>query len=294
MQKNKILHLRGLQAFDAAATYSNFSKAADKLGVTHGAVSRQIRQLEEHIGMTLFNRLSAGVETTEVGEKLHEATRKAFSILECSLSEISRPRNNRSLRISLPSSLAVKWLVPKLSLFRARYPSISVSLDTDDHVIDFNTNKADVALRYIKNEEGNLFQKLILREVSYVVASPKLVKQFKLPMRPDDIVKLPLLRDNFNYGWKMWAAQVGIAENSIPKRTLELSDSAALISSALSGLGVALARAILLEEDLNSGRLVRLDDEAVPLENSLYVVCRSGNESNHTVAAFIDWLTSVV
>lgn len=294
MQKNRVSHLRGLQAFDAAATHSNFSKAADYLGVTHSAVSRQVKQLEQHIGMTLFNRLSGGVEKTDAGERLHLATQKAFSILEFGLSEVSRSRNNSSLRISLPSSLAVKWLVPKIGFFRAKYPGISIYLDTDDHIIDFDNSRADIALRYSRKEEDSLFQKLILKEVSYVVASPKLVQAYKLPMEPEEIVKLPLLRDVYNSGWQRWSKQVGLEQNAIPKRALELKDSAALISSALSGQGVALARSILLEEDLNSGRLVRLDKQEVPLDNALYFVCRSGNEDNHTIRAFLEWITSLV
>lgn len=290
---NKITHLRGLQAFDAAATYSNLSMAADYLGVTHGAVSRQIKQLEEYFGVTLFNRKPGGVEKTEAGERLHLATQRAFSLLESGLNDIQRPRDNRSLRISLPSSLAVKWLVTKLGHFRAKHPGISVYLDTDDKIIDFHNNKADVALRYSSKEDKDLFQKLILDEVSYVVASPNLVAKYDLPMKPEEIAQLPLLYDDFNSGWREWAKQVRIKESLLSKSALELKDSAVLITSAIEGQGVALARAILLEEDLKSGRLVRLDEGEVALSNSLYFVCRKGNEQNHAIRVFLDWILSL-
>lgn len=290
---NKVRHLRGLQAFDAAATYSNLSKAAEHLGVTHGAISRQIKQLEEYVGVSLFIRKSGGVEKTEAGERLHQATQSAFSQLESALTDINRPKDNRSLRVSLPSSLAVKWLVPKLSQFRSKHPHVSVYLDTDDQLIDFKNNKADVALRYSGESRPELYRKLIVNEVFYVVASPNLISNVDLPMKPVDIIKLPLLQDNFNSGWNLWAKQVKIEESMLPQRALELKDSAVLITSAINGQGVALARAILLEEDLKSGRLIRLDDETVSLNRSLYFVCRKGNEENHVIGSFIDWITSL-
>ena len=289
----EVKHLRGLQAFDMAATYSNLTKAAEQLGVTHGAVSRQIKLLEEYLGVSLFIRTPGGVEKTEAGERLHLATQRAFSLLESGLTDILRPRDNRSLRISLPSSLAVKWLVPKLSQFRAKYPNLTVYLDTDDQLIDLLNNKADIALRYGSQTNSDLFQELILNEVFYVVAAPKLVSEFSLPMKSLDILKLPLLQDNFNDGWDVWAKQVEVSESTLPKRVLEFKDSAALITSAIDGQGVALARAILLEEDLKSGRLVRLDDESVLLNQSLYFICRKGNEQNHAIGSFLHWMNSL-
>ena len=113
-----IRHLRALQAFDAAATTSNLSKAAKILGVTHGAVSRQIKQLEQYVGLSLFDRNPSGVTKTSAGNQLHVATSQSFSILEAGLQNIGPARDHRSVTISVSMSLVIKWLVPRLPEFR--------------------------------------------------------------------------------------------------------------------------------------------------------------------------------
>ncbi|MEM9442265.1 MAG: LysR family transcriptional regulator, partial [Pseudomonadota bacterium] len=152
-----VRHLRALQAFDLAATQSNLSKAAKLLGVTHGAVSRQIKQLEQYLGVSLLRRLPNGVEMTEAGAELHVATREAFSALELGIQGIKRARHRRSVTISLSSSLAIKWLVPKLPGFRAEHSGIALYLDTDDEIVDFGRSDVDIALRYGMPNWGELY-----------------------------------------------------------------------------------------------------------------------------------------
>ena len=143
-----IRHLRGLQAFDLAVNCGNLSKAADQLAVTHGAVSRQIKQLENHLGVILFHRQPKGVETTEQGRQLHEATRRAFKALYEGVQGARRFDDNRSITISLSASLATKWLVASLAAFRKAHPGLSVYLDTKDEIIELQSSQVDVALRY--------------------------------------------------------------------------------------------------------------------------------------------------
>ena len=153
---NEVRHLRALQAFDAAATHSSLSKAAEDLGVTHGAVSRQIKQLEQYLGVPLLYRRPNGVEKTDTGERLHAATRQAFSALQIGVRGVKRVRDGRSVTISLSASHATKWLVPKLPAFRAQHPGIAMFFDTNDDVIDFDDSEVDVALRYGVPNWGDL------------------------------------------------------------------------------------------------------------------------------------------
>ncbi len=119
-----IRHLRAMQVFDKVAENSSFSKAADVLNITHGAVSRQIKLLEESLNTSLFYRGAKGVELTKDGEHLFASTHDAFSILRNGIAEINRRNSSESLKISLPSAVAIKWLVPKLSHFRSHYPAV--------------------------------------------------------------------------------------------------------------------------------------------------------------------------
>ena len=289
----EVRHLRALQAFDAAATHSSLSKAAEALGVTHGAVSRQIKQLELYLGVALLHRRPNGVETTDAGERLHRATRQAFSALQIGLRGVKRARDGRSVTISLSASLATKWLVPRLPAFRAQHPGIALFLDTNDEVIDFDDSEVDVALRYGVPDWGDLHCERLLDEDLIVVAAPSLVANEKLPMAPSAIARLPLLHDQFDPAWEKWADAVGLDRSQVGAADVKYRDSAVLITAAIDGQGVALARRLLVGDDLDAGRIVRLDASTISLDRALHFVCRAGDQDRAPIGSLRGWLFSL-
>ncbi|KIC38121.1 transcriptional regulator [Ruegeria sp. ANG-R] len=291
MAKN-LRHLRALQAFDETATQSSLTKAADVLHVTHGAISRQIKLLELHLGVALFHRRPNGVELTKAGERLHQSTRGAFSTLQLGVSEVRRLHHRQSLTVSLSTSLALKWLVPLLNSFQQEHPGIALLLDTNDAFADFDTSEVDVALRFGKPGWDGLYHEQVRQEELVVVAAPSFVERIRLPMHAEDVASLPLLHDAFNVGWESWAAQVGLSADRINSQSIKYVDSAVLLEAAIDGQGVALARHLLAERDLKLGRLVRLDESRVPLDRGLYFVCRPGDQEQVTVRIFKKWLMS--
>ncbi|MEM9124325.1 MAG: LysR family transcriptional regulator, partial [Pseudomonadota bacterium] len=208
---DNLRHLRALQAFDETATQSSLTKAADVLNVTHGAISRQIKLLELHLGTTLFHRRPKGVELTKAGERLYQSTRAAFSALQLGVTEVKRLHHRQSITVSLSTSLALKWLVPLLSSFQRKHPGIALLLDTNDTFADFDASEVDVALRFGKPPWSGLCHEQIRQEEMIVLAAPSLVAKTGVPMRAGDIADLPLLHDAFNVGWESWAAQVGLS-----------------------------------------------------------------------------------
>ena len=288
-----IRHLRALQAFDAAATTSNLSKAAKMLGVTHGAVSRQIKLLEQYLGLLLFDRKPNGVEKTSAGNQLHLATRQAFSMLEVGLQNVKPVRDHRSVTISLSMSLAIKWLVPRLPEFRHKFPGIAVYLDTNDEVVDLNNSQVDVALRFGDPDWGGLHHELLTEEELIVVASPTLVAGKNLPMTPGSIVRHQLLEDEFTPAWDKWASLVGLDSSQVAASKIRFMNSAVLIAAVIDSQGVAPVRRLLLADDLKAGRLVRLDDSVISLDSSLYFVCRNGEQDREPVLSLKSWLFSV-
>ncbi len=286
-------HLRALQAFDETATHSSLSKAADALNVTHGAISRQIKLLELHLGVTLFHRRPNGVELTKAGERLYQSTRGAFSTLQLGVAEVKRLHHRQSITVSLSTSLALKWLVPLLGSFQQEHSGIALLLDTNDVFADFDRSEVDVALRFGEPGWDGLYHEQIRQEDLIVVAAPSLVGKTRLPMRPEDVADLPLLHDAFNVGWESWAAQVGLNPDRINAQSIKYVDSAVLLEAAIDGQGVALARHLLAERDLNLGRLIRLDESRVPLDRGLYFVCRLGDQERVTVRIFKKWLMSL-
>ncbi|WP_171211293.1 LysR substrate-binding domain-containing protein [Ruegeria sp. HKCCA5426] len=286
-------HLRALQAFDETATHSSLTKAADVLNVTHGAISRQIKLLELHLGVVLFHRRPNGVELTKAGERLYQSTRGAFSALQLGVSEVKRIRHRQSITVSLSTSLALKWLVPLLSSFQQEHPGIALLLDTNDAYADFDRSEVDIALRFGKPSWGELYHEQIKQEELIVVAAPSLVEKQRRPMHAEEVADLPLLHDAFNVGWESWAAQVGLSPEQIKSQSVKYVDSAVLLEAAIDGQGVALARNLLAARDLELGRLIRLDDSSVPLDRGLYFVCRPGDQERVTVRIFKKWLMSI-
>lgn len=290
---NEVRHLRALQAFDAAASHSNLSRAAESLGVTHGAVSRQIKQLEIYLGVQLLHRRPNGVEKTDAGVRLHKATREAFAALQTGLRSVKRARDRRAVTISLSASLATKWLVPRLPAFREKHPGIALYLDTNDEFIDFDDSDVDLALRYGVPAWPNLHSERLVDEELVVVASPALVAGADLPMTPAAISGLPLLHDQFDPAWRRWANAVGLDQSLVEAADLKYRDSAVLITAAIDGQGVALARRLLVQDDLEAGRIVRLDTTAVSPDRALYFVCRAGDEERLLIRSFRNWLFSL-
>ena len=290
---SEVRHLRALQAFDAAATHSSLSRAAEALGVTHGAVSRQVKQLELYLGVALLHRRPNGVEKTDAGERLHTATRQAFSALRIGLRGVRRARDGRTVTISLSASLATKWLVPRLPAFRAQHPGIAMFLDTNDDVIDFDDGDVDIALRYGVPNWGGLHCERLMDEDLIVVAAPSLVASETLPMTPAAIARLPLLHDHFNPAWDKWADAVGLNRPQVASAGVEFKDSAVLIAAAVDGQGVVLARRLLVGDDLAAGRIVRLDATTISLDRALYFVCRNGDQDRAAIRALRHWLFSL-
>ncbi|MEM7123216.1 MAG: LysR substrate-binding domain-containing protein [Pseudomonadota bacterium] len=288
-----VRHLRALQAFDAAATHMSLSKAAQSLGVTHGAVSRQIKQLETYLGVQLLHRHPGGVDVTEAGEQLHRATRQAFSALQSGLRNVQRAHDGRTVTISLSASLAIKWLVPRLPAFRAQHPGIALFLDTNDEVIDLDSSEVDVALRFGVPDWQGLHCERLFGEDQIVVAAPSLVASETLPMTPSAIARLPLLHDQFSPSWDKWAVAAGLDPSEVATAEVSYRDSAVMITAAIDGQGAALARRVLVGDDLDAGRVVRLDDTIVSLDRALYFVCRNGDQERAPIRLLRNWLFSL-
>ena len=287
---DNIKHLRAIEVFDKVAEYSSFSKAADALNITHGAVSRQMKLLEGSLNTTLFYRVPYGVKLTKAGEQLYNSTHYAFTILRNGVGEVNRSRNSKSLKVSLPSAVALKWLVPQLSNFQSLYPDVTLSLETDDKVMDFGMSEIDLALRFGTPSWNGVYIEKITDEELIAVASPRLVENEKTPMSPEDIIRFPLLRDAYNQGWEKWAELAGINPGRLSVHSIQYFESAVLVEAAIEQQGVALARRLLVERDIEAGRLLHLDEISVALDRGLYFVCRFGDQDRPVVSAFKKWL----
>ncbi|NKB60231.1 MAG: transcriptional regulator GcvA [Alphaproteobacteria bacterium] len=282
--------LRAIQAFDAVARHGNFSRAADELAVTHGAVSRQVRGLEEHLGMRLFRRTAKGAELTDSGATLFRASKEAFMTLHSGVADLTRRSTEKTITVSLPTSLALKWVVPRLPDFRSAHPELSVLLDTNDNLIDFQAAPVDVGLRFGKGDWQGLYLSLLAAEELVAVASPNMVDGMPLPLDASAIKKMPLIHDDYNPSWEPWFEEAGASEGEGKLEGDRYGDTGVLIAAAIDGQAVALVRRLLAADDLSAGRLVQISEVTLELEQSLYFVCRPGDQKRPAVRTFLTWL----
>lgn len=278
--------MQTLRAFEAAARHENYSAAAHELGVTHGAVSHRIRELETQLGVTLFRRAGRAMTPSREAVTLLVQVREALDLLERALPGDSGASPGR-LVIGIHPSLATRWLIPRLGKFTRLYPRATVEVRSTADLGDFLSHGVDVAIRYGAGAWPNAARERLAGEILFPVCAPAYREAHRL-QRPADLARCRLLR----HAWQPWspwlrAARVRLAE---PAEGLILSDSAMLLEAAAAGEGVALARSLFAIDDLASGRLVRLFDGSVEDTFSYYALWHAGTPLSSLGAAFRDWL----
>lgn len=283
-----------LRAFEAAARLRSFTRAADELGLTQGAVSHQIRALEEALGCTLFRREQRQSTLTQQGEALAGAVRDGMTRIADALAAVQRERDAPTLIVSALPGFAVKWLFPRLIRFDQRHPDIQVNIATSTHLADL-PGEADVAIRYGTGNYPGMHVERLIREDIFPVCSPALLAS-RTPLRKAaDLAHHTLLHDHIYAvggmppSWQTWLDAAGIAGID-PSRGRRYGQANMVIQAAIEGLGVALGRTALVHDDLAAGRLVRPFGPIVAADYSYYFVCARPTLDAPKVAAFRSWL----
>ena len=282
--------LKALPDFEAAARHLSFTKAADELHVTHGAVSRQVKALEEHLGVTLFRRLNRTLLLTDEGQAYVAVVRELLERLAEATDRLKKRDERGGLTVSTSGSFAIKWLVPRLARFRTAHPEIDVRLQANDALIDFARDDVDIAIRYGRGQYPGLKAERLMTEDFVPVCSPALLKGPHPLRTPEDLRHYALLHEEgTQINWRMWLMAAGV-EGVDPTRGPIYSHSSMVMVAAINGEGVALGRAALIAEDLAAGRLVKPFDLALAAEWAYYVVYPPRALARPKVAAFRNWL----
>lgn len=277
--------LSTLRAFEAAARLESFSRAADEISVTHGAVSHQIRALERALGAALFLRNGRRVALTNAGRHFAERVRAALQELMEAAQFIRRSEGERAVSVSMLPSFAARWLMPRLGRFLERHPAIAVNIHTSITLVDFQRDDVDLAIRFGEGRWPDLEVHKFMDEEFYPVASPRF-NRGKLPAQPADLGKFQLLRSS-DEPWAPWFRAAGVRLKE--PHSLIFTDSNLLLQAALDGRGIALARSSIAEADVRAGKLVRLFKLAVPAHGASYLVWPKGRLSANATL-FRDWL----
>jgi LysR family glycine cleavage system transcriptional activator len=272
--------------FEAAARHLNFTRAAEEMHVTHGAVSQR---LEEHLGTPLFRRSGGRMLLTDEGSRLLERVRAAIGEIAEGVEAIRSGDRDRVLTISMVPGFAAYWLLPRLAEFVERHPDIEVNIRPTLALTDFSRDGVDMAVRFGPGKWPGLISIKLHDEELVPVCSPTF-RGGQLPRTPAALLKLPLLHDE-RQPWSLWFKEVGLDYDDDARGT-RYSEQNLLLAAAIGGLGVALARASFVRADLESGRLVQLFSRSVRTKYSYFIVYPRGSETLAKIQAFQEWLLS--
>jgi LysR family glycine cleavage system transcriptional activator len=267
--------------------------AAEELHLTHGAVSRQIKALEDHLGVALFRRLTRKIELTEAGAAYFGAITRLLSELARESAGIRRKNESAQLLISSGVSFASKWLTPRLHRLMARHPDLQVHLDVTDAPVDF-ARRVDVALRYGNGVYPGATAERIMNETISPVCAPEYRDRMGGLKTPRDLARCQLIHEiGMTMTWERWFEAMDLP---YPKtRGPGYSHGSMSIEAAIRGEGVALGRSVLVAEDLMAGRLVSLFPKAkLEVEWGYDLAYRIGNGDHPKVRAFRSWITGEV
>lgn len=285
----KLPPLTALPAFDAAARHLSFTQAAAELNLTHGAISRAIRNLEERLGVQLFERGTRSVRLTPAGAAYAAEIGAALDRIGMATMAATAPRSAGVLNVSTSDGFAGRWLVPRLHRFHRAHRDIDVRISTSGGLADFVRDGIDIAIRYGGGSYAGAVSEFLTEVEVFPVCSPELL-QGEHPLRePADLRHHTLIHDGFPIDWATWLERAGVGDIN-PKGGVTFDSATYASEAAVHGEGVLLGRSALVSADLAAGRLVRPFALKVPATSSYYVVYLEGALRQAKVRAFRDWL----
>ncbi len=285
-----------LRGFEAAARLLSFTRAGEELFLSQSAASRQIQELEEQLGVPLFQRRHRALALTEAGHQLYTAAAQVLATMRAATERLRAQAGRRSLAVTTTHSLAALWLIPRLAGFTRARPGVEVRITADTRVQDLERDGLDVAIRHGPASLAGPNAVRLFGERVFPVCSPKLVSDPERPLRePQDLRNHVLLQYDDPEGrhpwlhWKTWLEVVGLADLR-PAGSLLFSGYEQIIAAALAGHGVALGRTPLLREALASGELVAPFSREADPARAYFAVVSKNAAGRPEVAEFVAWL----
>ena len=281
--------LNALRAFEAAARHESFTRAAEELCVTQGAVSHQVKALEAGLGIKLFNRERQRLIITEAGREYLTVLRDSFDRIAVGTERLIQRQSSGVLTVSTSPDFAAKWLVNRLGRFAEAHPGIDLRISATLHHVDFAREDVDLAVRHGDGSWPGLDVARLSTEQLFAVCSPKLLRGRQRIGKPADVLKFPLLHLDDRKDWTRWLEAAGVATAELSHGPV-LNRASMVIDAAVDGQGIALARTTLAAWDLINGRLVRPLPETLRLSKTYWIICPKATSALPKIATFRDWL----
>ncbi len=296
-KSNAMPSLDLLRGFEAAARHLSFTKAGEELFLTQSAVSRQIKELEEQLGVPLFQRRHRSLSLTEAGQQFYAAAAQMLTTMRAATERLrAHSGRRRPLSVTTTHSFAALWLIPRLAGFTRAHPEVDVRITADTRVQDLERDGLDVAIRHGPASLAGPHAVRLFGERVFPVCSPKLLQDRKRPLKiPGDLKNHVLLQYDDPDGrhpwlhWKTWLEVEGIADLR-PAGTLAFSGYEQIIPAAIAGHGVALGRTPLVRDLMSAGDLVAPFKSSADPARAYFAIVSKNAGTRPEVAAFVKWL----
>jgi LysR family transcriptional regulator, glycine cleavage system transcriptional activator len=292
--RNALPALDLLVGFESAARHLSFTRAGEELFLTQSAVSRQIKELEDQLGVTLFQRRHRALSLTEAGHQFYAAAAQALSTMRSATDRLRAQAGKKALSVTTTHSFAALWLIPRLAGFTRDHPGVDVRITAETRVQDLERDGLDLALRHGPASLAGPNAVRLFGEKVFPVCSPKLLKKRPLA-KPQDLKNHVLLQYDDPEGrhpwlhWKTWLEVERIADLK-PAGTLSFSGYEQIIPAAIAGHGVALGRSPLVKDLMRSGELVAPFKSSADPARAYFAIMSKNAAGRPEVAAFVEWL----
>ncbi|MBF7054654.1 LysR family transcriptional regulator [Halomonas sp. KAO] len=287
--------LNSLVAFESAARHLSFTLAAKELHVTQGAISRQVRGLEDYLGKPLFERANRSVKLTAMGQRYAQAVRQSLADISAITDEVRSWHGMHQLTVATTSAMASLWLLPKIPRFQREHDDIELRIVATEQLRDLSRVESDVALFYCRTPPASMHATTLFHEEVFPVCSPGYLERYGPFEGPEALLDCTLLSledaDQDWMSWKQWFSQVGVASARAPRRRLNINSYSMLVQAAMMDQGVALGWSQLVDDYLVGGHLVRPVETVLRTEARFCLLERSEAPAHRWgVRAFREWL----
>jgi len=290
--------LAALRALRRVVELGSFTAAADALGISHTIVSRQVRQLEEHLGAQLLNRTTRRFALTDAGRDYYESTREVLDLLDDADRNVGRHQAEPTgtLRINAPMAFGTIEVAQWLPGFMARYPGVQVDLVCNDRMVDLIEDGFDVALRLARDlPDSTLVARRLATSKVLLVASPEYLRTHGAPSVPGDLAQHNCLVYTAATRANEWVlvGEDGSDHAVAVRGSLQANTNVALKAAAAAGVGIANAAAFIVREELQRGALVEVLPGFTPKPRELYALYPQNRHLSPKVRAFVDYAAGV-
>jgi LysR family glycine cleavage system transcriptional activator len=294
--RNALPALDLLVGFEAAARHLSFTKAGEELFLTQSAVSRQIKELEEQLGVELFQRRHRALALTDAGKSFYASAAQVLTTMRAATDQLRAQAGKKALSVTTTNSFAALWLIPRLAGFTRSHPGVEVRITAETRVQNLDREGLDLAIRHGPAALAGANAIKLFGERVFPVCSPKLLADKSRPLRePKDLRHHTLLQYDDPDGrhpwlhWKTWLEVERIADLR-PAGTLSFSGYEQIIPAAVAGHGVALGRSPLVKDLLASGDLVAPFKSSADPARAYYAIVSKSAGGRKEVEEFVSWL----